>query len=92
MKNVFEVRPLISYRRPRNLKDELVRSRLKKGEGGYSKGMKRCGKTRCQICDFVDEGNIFGPSNHTYYINFTFDCDSEGIVYLIICKKCKKSM
>ena len=33
MKKFFEARPLISYRRPRNLKDELVRLRIKKGEG-----------------------------------------------------------
>ena len=52
--------------------------------------MKRFGKTHCQICDFVDESNTFGPSDHTYFINFAFDFDSEEVVYLIICKKCKK--
>ena len=45
VKKCFEARPLISYRRSRNLIDELVRSRIKKGEGGYSKGIKRCGKS-----------------------------------------------
>ena len=45
--------------------------------------MKRCGKTCCQICDFVDEGNAFGPSDHTYYINFAFDGDSEGAVNIL---------
>ena len=23
-----------------------------------------CGKLHCQICDFVEKGNIFGPSDH----------------------------
>ena len=23
-------------------------------------------------------------------INFTFDCDSEGVVYVMICKTCRK--
>ena len=32
MKIFFEARTLLSYRRPRNLKDELVISRIKKGE------------------------------------------------------------
>ena len=24
----------------------------------------------------------------TYYVNHVFDCDSEGVIYLITCKKC----
>ena len=28
--------------------------------------------------------------NREYYINYDFDCDSTGIVYLIECKKCGK--
>ena len=25
-----------------------------------------------------------------YYINFSFDCDSAGVVYLLTCKRCSK--
>ena len=34
---------MIVYRRPKNLKDNLVRSKLK-GEGSRDKGMRKCGK------------------------------------------------
>ena len=27
-------------------------------------------------------------TGRTYYVNDVFDCDSEGVVYLITCKKC----
>ena len=49
-------------------------------------------KTQHRVARFVIllMSNTFGPSEHAYYINFAFDCNSEGVVYLIICKKCKK--
>ena len=25
-----------------------------------------------------------------YYINFSFDCDSAGVIYLLTCKRCSK--
>ena len=25
-----------------------------------------------------------------YYINFSFDCDSAGLIYLLTCKRCSK--
>ena len=38
----------------------------------------------------LSQGNKF-KSNvtvRTYYVNHVFDCDLEGVVYLITCKKC----
>ena len=51
--------------------------------------MRKCGKLRSQICQFVEEGDTFGR-NAEYCINFLFDCDSPGVVYLIKCKTCSK--
>ena len=47
-------KPLISFRRPRNLADNLVRSKIKRNSG-KEKGMRKCGKPRCQICNYVEE-------------------------------------
>ena len=58
MKEVFkDKRPLISFRRPRNnLSDNLVRSKIKRdADTGKVKGMKKCGKSRYQICCYVEE-------------------------------------
>ena len=44
-KKVSGKRPMVTYRRPRNIKDELVRAKLK-GENNESRGMK-CGKRGC---------------------------------------------
>ena len=43
---------LISFRRPRNFADNLVRSKIKRLS---DKGMRKCGKPRCQICNYVEE-------------------------------------
>lgn len=39
------------------------------------------GRTRCEICRLVDEGDTFadGRRNRKYYINYNFDCDSNGV-------------
>ena len=42
---------MIACRRARNRKDNLVRAKLKcEGENSTDKGMKKCGKSCCQIC------------------------------------------
>ena len=92
MKEVFkDKRPLISFRRPRNLADNLVRSKIKRdADTGKAKGMKKCGKSRCQICCYVEETEKFEYGNNKYWINYSFDCDSEGVIYVLRCISCSK--
>ena len=87
MNEVFkDIKPLISFRRPRNLADNLVRSKIKEASNTREdKGMKKCGKSRCQICSYVEEAEEFEYGNKKYWINYPFDCDSEGVIYVIRC-------
>ena len=88
MRQTFTELPRVSFRRPKNLKDELVRSKV--GNRRSNKGgMVKCGKIRCQICNFVEEGENFTDSlgNRKYVSNYEFDCDSDMVVYLIKCKR-----
>ena len=34
--------------------------------------------------------NLLIRKDRTYWINFVFNCNSQGVVYLIICKQCSK--
>ena len=43
-----------------------LRSERNKGE---TNGIKKCGKARYQMCEFVDEVNAFGVNGRTYQIN-----------------------
>ena len=53
IKRIFVDAPLVSFRWPKILKGELVRSRVPRS---FVERMKRCGKSRRQISKFVKEG------------------------------------
>ena len=90
MKRIFELPPRATFRKPKNPKDELVRSKIK-GIEGSNINMRKFGKARCQISNFVKEGNTFGDNTgKEYYVNCGFDYDSEGVVYLLKCERCRK--
>ena len=86
---IFGEKAMIVYRRQKNSKGNLVRSKFK-GEGSVDKGMRKCCKSRCENCNFVDEGSTFCRNGRIFYIKYLVDCDSAGVIYLIICKKCSK--
>ena len=82
----FEQPPMVAYRRDKNLKDILVHSKLR--QRTEDTGTKECGRNRCRTCNHVHkEKLIVGPRN-TFRINASFTCESKGVIYAIICKKC----
>ena len=52
--------------------------------------MSKCGKRRCQVCNYIVIGKEFisTTTGGVYHINHAFNCDSKGVVYLITCKYC----
>ena len=80
---------MVCFRRAKNLKDHLVRSKLR-GEEGTVVGMFKWAKKKCKICDNIVTGDEFRSyvEGRSFRINPSFDCDSEGVVYLISCKSC----
>ena len=46
-RRIFGEKPMIAFRRPKNLKDDLMRAKLKV-ESIVDKGVKKCNKSRCQ--------------------------------------------
>lgn len=51
--------PMVAYRRPRCLKDMLVRAELRAKDDIDNKGCHKCGRVNCQICNFIIEGDKF---------------------------------
>ena len=81
-KEVVPLTPFVSFRRPKNLKDNLVRLKLPKFvESSGPKGMQPSGKSRCQKCRLVSGLDTFQDSDFkpTYFINYKFDCDSKDV-------------
>ena len=89
---VFPEPPLIAFRRCKNLKDILVRARLSnEGNGGTDKkGCSRCGKSRCQVCNVMSNSEHFHSNidSREYRINYSSNCDSSNVVYLLECTVC----
>ena len=50
--------PMISFRKCKNLKDHLVRSKLSKEKDAVG-GMFKCGSRKCKVCDNVLVGSSF---------------------------------
>ena len=73
---MFPEQPFVAFRPASNLKDSLVRGKLPPVEGGSVKGCFRCGKSRCQVCRFMSEGDQFvcHVTGKEYNIGSMFDC------------------
>ena len=86
---IFNSPPLIAFRRPKNLKDLLVRasltSRVHETSGNF-----RCGASRCKTCPILRTTNIFvsKATGERFAIKMHASCKTNNIVYLIECRRC----
>ena len=89
LKEVFPMTPLTAYKRQRNLRDLLIKSRLpnipQQYPAGELKGVYKCGRN-CTACPFIKQG-ITTNKTQTWNINKHLDCQSFNIIYLIECQK-----
>ena len=94
MKKVFPEPPVVSFKKPKNLKDHLVRSRLdsKTSGGGGGGSFKTCSDKRCQLCRYTTTTSEFASSTSglKYVMLGSLSCKSRNVIYLITCKKCGK--
>lgn len=86
--DLFSDKPMVVNRRGKNLKDMLVRSKVRNGGNTEARGTKKCNRRVCLTCDYIsDEKLIVGPSG-TFEVRANFTCESAGVVYCISCNKC----
>ena len=82
------------YRRPPNLRDKLIRTRIPDPPRLRPKrlipGMKPCG-LNCPTCPYIEPGTVIQSSNTSkkIEINGTFNCKTRNVVYCITCEQCK---
>ena len=87
----------VGYRRPKNLRDYLVKAKLPTTEEGKkqtepSSPRAKCDNTKCRYCSRLNKtGRV---TSHTTGRSYTcmknVDCTSNNLVYCINCKKCGK--
>ena len=90
---VFPEVPIVGFKRGKSLKDLLVRAKVQVEKEIDGKSCGYQGK-RCEVCTFSEEKNTFTNTqvSDTYKIreDLHLDCNSENVIYLVTCKKCKK--
>ena len=83
--------PLVAYRRPRSLKDLLVRASIRLPENILHEGSRQCGRRRCKTCAHVRTGTDFtsAATGKKFSARVSATCKTSNIIYLIQCRKCK---
>ena len=83
--------PLVADRRPKNLKDLLVRAMMKPPQQLHE-GTSTCGKPCCKSCMHIRTGKAFESAamGEKFQTHVMANCKTKTIVYLIECRKCKK--
>ena len=87
----------MAFRRSPNLRDLLVRAKLKTPESStlrHPPGTFRCNSRHgCLTCPNIDDGRTtytFSTTGETREIKQHITCKSNNLTYMIECKKCKK--
>ena len=95
LKEVFPEPPLVAYRKPKNssLREMLVKSKVPEEMPTRSQrqtnGTKKCRKSGCMCCPFLQEGNTVTStaSNFTHKIKQSLTCATSNVIYRITCLK-----
>ena len=81
--------PIVSYKRPKNLRDILVHAKLSnlKRNGFYT-----CSDKRCLTCPSALTGDAVPITSTSGIFKITkhLTCKSYNVIYVITCKRCKK--
>ena len=81
-------RPLVAFKKDLNLRNILVHSNLR-SRVNTTPGTFPCTTDRCKACPHLCANiSIRGPKGQMY-IKRTFTCQSNKLVYAIICQLCK---
>ena len=81
--------PIVSFRRPKSLKDILVRSKVKR-DLTKPVGFHKCGDKKCKMCISTLTGDKIKitSTGATHSITKKLNCKSYNVIYLVTCAKC----
>ena len=84
---IFPSKPLVAFRRPRNIRNHVVRNNIYKED--TKKGSVKCGKCKfCTSYNFVTSDTITNKKkNISIKLRHFGSCASEGVIYAARCRK-----
>ena len=96
-KNLHRTHLKIGYRRPKNLKEMLVKARTnyhpetdKSPSNKCCEGRNKCKKKSCLYCKNLDIGGSIINSNEKITCKQAITCNSSNVIYCIECTCCRK--
>ena len=89
VRRLFDSKPIVAYKRPTNIHDMIVHSKMSKRTAPYN--VTKCNRRRCTHCSTIKESDCFMSTNtaSVHKMNYDLSCTSTAVIYLITCKKCK---
>ena len=91
LNEIFTERPTMAYRRPKSLRDLLVRAKLKANMPEPLGETRPCGKSRCKTCKMITPTQMAkSASGAAIKLRCNTNCKTTNAVYLITCTKCGK--
>ena len=97
MKRIFDEPPMVSFRQPPNLKQQLCKVKLsEKGKIRDTRqmkgGLRKCGKKVCSSCPYLSTmtPTVCSTSKKMFPTNSSITCETVGVVYCLTCTKCKQ--
>ncbi|OCT90035.1 hypothetical protein XELAEV_18018650mg, partial [Xenopus laevis] len=89
--SVIGIKPTITFRRSRNLRDQLVHSHLSKNVRptwleNRTKGCYKCGS--CLACPFIEKAVVYQgrEDKPIYTLEHFMNCKTSGVIYVMTCK------
>ena len=93
-RNLHQRKILFGYRRPKNIRDFLVKAQLPKTlpSPDQIREKKKCTTKKCRYCPRLNlSGRIKCHFNGRSYSTMTqIDCKSNNLIYCLSCKRCQK--
>ena len=91
LRTVFSQRPLVAYKRDRNMRDLLVHARRSETDDtNHSRpGTSPCGTRNCKACQHIDTKTHFKGPKGEFSVRSNFNCQSSHVIYILTCTKCQ---
>ena len=87
---LFPEPPVVAFRRPKSIKDTLVRAAVSRPSSTVGQ-CKPCGDKRCKCCLQLQHAQVFHSkmTGKEYKIFCNVNCKTPNVVYLLDCHVCE---
>ena len=88
VRRLYESIPIVAYKRPTNIHDMLVHSKLSRPLRDFN--VTKCDRRRCTHCSPINESNLFTSTttSSVHKICNNLSCTSTDVLYLFTCTRC----